>query len=444
MSTLPTWVKSYAHAHEQRVQTQPWVNALRQEALARFAAEGWPSRKIEAWRHTSLLPMEQRSFEWAQDDFDRAAVEAQIEQIKSIDPQGHWAVFVDGRLDEQLSDFQGFNPNGTCINVQELLSSSDAAQQARIQDKWGQATDGFTTQALNLAFAAQGIYVHVPAGVKVAETLHIVHVHAQANVASFSRSIFDLEDNAHLKVVEHHVSITQEGGLNNSMSRAWVGAHGNFFHMRLQRENEHSVHLSGLQVFQETSSHVETHSISLGAALGRSEIETNFNGEHGYALLNGLYFVDGRRHIDHNTVMNHNVPNCHSHEYFRGIMDDRGRGVFTGRIRVAEGADGTDAIQRSDSLLLAKMARADTRPELEIYADDVKCAHGATVGKLEEDSLFYLRARGIGAEQARDLLIYAFATEVLDRIKPAHLKKAATKGVQELLPGGLEIAQEQL
>lgn len=444
MSTLPTWVKNYAHAHEQRVRTQPWVNALRQEALERFASEGWPSRKIEEWRHTSMLPMEQRSFDVVQDDFDRAAVKARIDNLKEIDPQGHWAVFVNGRLDEELSNFQSFNPKGTCVNVKELLSSDNAEHQTLLKEKWGTANDGFTTQALNLAFATEGMYVHVPAGVQVQDALHIVHVHAQDNAATFTRSIFDVEDNAHLKVVEHHLSTVEESGLNNSMSRAWVGAQGNLFHMRMQQENTQTVHLSGFQAFQGKDSHVETHSISLGAGLGRSEIETNFNGENGYALLNGLYFVDGRRHIDHNTVMNHNVPNCHSHEYFRGIMDDRGRGVFTGRIRVAEGADGTDAIQRSDSLLLAKMARADTRPELEIYADDVKCAHGATVGKLEEDSLFYLRARGISAEQARDLLIYAFATEVLDRIKPEHLNKAATQGVQELLPGGLEIAQEQL
>ncbi|HLS17791.1 MAG TPA: Fe-S cluster assembly protein SufD [Paenalcaligenes sp.] len=444
MSTLPTWVKDYAHAHEQRVSTQPWVNELRQEALERFASEGWPSRKIEAWRHTSMLPMEQRSFEAAFEDFDRNAVKARVDQLKKIDPQGFWAVFINGQLDDQLSHLQGFNPRGTCVNVSELLSSDDAQAKERIQEKWGQASDGFTTQALNLAFATQGMYVHVPEGVELQETLHIVHVHAQADGASFSRSIFDVEDNAHLKVVEHHVSTVEESGLNNTMSRAWVGAHGNFFHLRLQQENTQTVHLSGLQAFQDKDSHLETHSLSLGAGLGRSEIETNFDGENGYALLNGLYFVDGRRHIDHNTVMNHNVPHCLSHEYFRGIMDERGRGVFTGRIRVAEGADGTDAIQRSDSLLLAKMARADTRPELEIFADDVKCAHGATVGKIDEDSLFYLRARGLSAEQSRDLLIYAFATEVIDRIKPDHLRKAVTSGVQQLLPGGLEIAQEQL
>jgi len=444
MSTLPTWVKDYAHAHEKRVRTQPWVDTLRQKALERFADEGWPTRRIEAWRHTTMLPMEQRSFDVIADEFDDKAVQQRVDQLKAIDPEAHWAVFVNGRLDEALSNLEGFNPEGECVNVKEWLDSDQAEHQQKLQEKWGEASDGYTTQALNLAFANEGLYVHVPKGVQVETVLHIVHVHAQDNAATFNRSIFSLEDDAHLKVVEHHLSTVDEAGLNNTMSRAWLGKQANLFHLRLQQENDQTVHLSGLQAFQAEHSHLETHSISLGAGLGRSELETNFDGEHGYALLNGLYFVDGRRHVDHNTVMNHNKPNCLSHEYFRGIMDDRGRGVFTGRIRVAEGADGTDAIQRSDSLLLAKLARADTRPELEIFADDVKCAHGATVGKIDEDSLFYLRTRGLDAAQARDLLIYAFATEVLERIKVEHLQKAATQGVQALLPAGLKIAQEQL
>src|SRR5690625_3574000 len=188
MSTLPTWVKDYAQAYEQRVSTQPWVNELRQAALERFATEGWPSRKIEAWRHTSMLPMEQRSFETAFEEFDRAAVDERVNKLKEIDPQGYWAVFINGQFDEQLSHVQGFNPKGTCVNVSEMLASDDAQVQKRIQDKWGQASDGFTTQALNLAFADQGMYVHVPAGVEVQETLHIVHVHAHENAATFSRS----------------------------------------------------------------------------------------------------------------------------------------------------------------------------------------------------------------------------------------------------------------
>jgi|SRR5690625_739638 len=444
MSTLPTWVKNYADAQgdAQRHSPQPWVSSLRQKALERFATEGWPSRRIEEWRHTSMLPMEQREFDVVAAEFDRSKVKERVAQLKKIEPQAHWAVFINGRLDDELSELEGYNPKGLFYNTSELLGSEDSDLQSAIQHKWGQAEDGFSTQALNLALASEGVYVQVPAGVQVETTLHIVHVHAQAQAATFNRCIFDVAENAHLKVVEHHISTVQESGLSNTMSRAWLGKNANMFHLRMQQENDKTVHLSGIQAFQEESSHLETHSISLGAGLGRSEVETNFNGEHGYALLNGLYFVDGTRHIDHNTVMNHNEPNCLSHEYFRGIMDGRGRGVFTGRIRVAEGADGTDAIQRSDSLLLAKLARADTRPELEIFADDVKCAHGATVGRLEEDSLFYLRTRGYSEEQARDLLIYAFATEVLERIEPEHLRQAATRAVQALLPAGLSIAQE--
>lgn len=442
MSELPTWVKSYDQALQQRFSPEPWVNDLRQAALARFAEQGWPHRRIEAWRHTSMLSMEQRSFETTQPAEDSQAVKQKVNALKALDPQAHWAVFVNGVLDKQLSNLDGFNPKGECVNTRDVLGGENKALTSVFQEKWGQADDGFTTQALNLAFATEGLYVHVPEGEHLDTILHIVHVHAQDDAATFNRSLFNLEKGAHLKVVEHHISTVKKSGLNNTASRAWVAKDANLFHLRMQQENNETVHLSSLQVYQQANSHLETHSISLGAGLGRSEIETNFDGEHGYALLNGLYFVDGRRHIDHNTVMNHNVPNCLSHEYFRGIMDGRGRGVFTGRIRVAEGADGTDAVQRSDSLLLAKLARADSRPELEIYADDVKCAHGATVGQIDEDSLFYLRSRGLSKGQARDFLIYAFMSEVLERIGPDHLRKSATQAVDELLPTGLHIAQE--
>lgn len=440
MSTLPTWVNTYAQSEEQRYRPQPWLNALRQKALERFAEEGWPTNKIEEWRHTSMMRMEQRSYEPVTQDYDQAAVQARLKAIKAIDPNAHWAVFVNGRLQAELSDLEGFNPKGQCLNTAEALQQEDSP----LKDKWGLPEDGFTPQALNLALAHEGLYVQVPRGVHVETALHIVYVHAQDNAATFNRCIFDLEDGAQLRVVEHHISTSTETALNNTVCRAWLGRDAHLFHLRLQQENTETVHLSAFQAFQEQSSHLETHAISLGAGLARSEIETNFNGEHGYALLNGLYFVDGKRHVDHNTVMNHNQPNCHSHEYFRGIMDDRGRGVFTGRIRVAEGADGTDAIQRSDSLLLAKLARADSRPELEIFADDVKCAHGATVGQLDQDSMFYLRSRGLSEAEARDVLIYAFAIQVIQRIQPEHLRMAATDGIQNLLPAGLDIAQEQV
>ncbi|HLR12159.1 MAG TPA: SufD family Fe-S cluster assembly protein, partial [Burkholderiaceae bacterium] len=179
-----------------------------------------------------------------------------------------------------------------------------------------------------------------------------------------------------------------------------------------------------------------SHSMSFGARLARNDIRTAFGGPHCHTLLNGLYYVNARRHVDHNTLIDHAHPNGISREYYRGILADMGRGVFGGRILVAPGADGTDAVQRSDSLLLSRMARADAKPELEIYADDVSCAHGATVGQIDENAMFYLRTRGLDEVHARNLLTYAFAGQAIDRLDLPVLRQQVAGMIRDRLPGG--------
>jgi Fe-S cluster assembly protein SufD len=220
------------------------------------------------------------------------------------------------------------------------------------------------------------------------------------------------------------------------VSRAQVASDARFIHSRLQQESHEAFHLGALEVEQEGKSYFASNSVSLGARLARHDISTRFDGPRAESLLNGVYFANGQRHVDHHTLIAHAQPNCVSHEHYRGILDDRGRGVFRGRILVSPGADGTDAIQRNDSLLLSKRARTDSRPELEIYADDVRCTHGATVGQLNEDSLFYLRARGLDENHARNVLIYAFVLEGLARIEPVTVRRRAAHAVRGLTPGG--------
>jgi len=181
--------------------------------------------------------------------------------------------------------------------------------------------------------------------------------------------------------------------------------------------------------------------MSFGARLARHDISTSFAGDHCETLLNGLYYVDGRRHVDHHTLIVHAKPHGVSREFYRGILGDTARGVFGGRILVAPGADKTDAVQRSDSLLLSKLAQADTRPELEIYADDVKCAHGATVGQLDEDRMFYLRSRGLDEVHARNVLTYAFAAQSVDRIEPEALRGKVIAAIRALVPGGAALGE---
>lgn len=433
MTSLPTWVNPFVDQAAHQAGRAVWLSALRQQALARFATEGWPTSRLEAWRHTSLAVMEQKNYALAQSSTAAAELLAECKQ----DEDAYWLSFVNGQLDVSSSTLENTETGLRLASVAQLLRDEPDT----LQDIYGKVDSGSSPEALNLALAQDGAYVRVQKGASISKPIHLVYINTDAQSATFTRSFIALEAGAHATVVEHYISTEDYAGLTNAVTRIWTDRDANLTHLKLQNQSEQSIHLAAVDAEQEQSSHYESHSLSFGANLARTGIETHFKGQHCHALLNGLYYVNARRHVDHFTQIHHEQPNCTSHEYYRGVMADRGRGVFSGRIIVYEGADGTDAIQRSDSLLLSKLARADTKPELEIYADDVKCAHGATVGQLDEDSLFYLRSRGLSYEEAYDVLIYAFAAQILERIQSDTLRSRATKGIQTLLPGGKKIGE---
>ena len=240
--------------------------------------------------------------------------------------------------------------------------------------------------------------------------------------------------NTEASIIEHHLG----GGstLGTTVTLVHTAQDARITHLKLQQQDATAIHLAQIKAEQARGSYFASHSLSFGARLARNDIHTRFDGEGCETLLNGLYHVDGRRHVDHHTLIEHASPLGTSREYYRGLVDGNARGVFSGRIIVAQDAQRTDAVQRCDNLLLSRMAEADARPELEIYADDVKCAHGATVGQMDEDALFYLRTRGIDEIRARQLLTYAFAAEVLDRIALASLRSSARATLLARLPGG--------
>ncbi len=230
---------------------------------------------------------------------------------------------------------------------------------------------------------------------------------------------------------------TDATNFSHASTRLRLARDARITHLKLQQESDQAWHLGDIDATQGQGSIFVSHSMSLGARLARHDIATHFMGSRCETLLNGLYYVDKRRHVDHHTLIGHKKPRCVSHETYRGIMADTSHGVFSGRILVAPGADGTDAIQRNDSLLLSRLAKSDARPELEIYADDVKCAHGATVGQIDADSLFYLRSRGLDEAHARDILIYAFAAASVARIEAEPLRRRVERAVRAMLPGGI-------
>ncbi len=428
MSSVQSWLDDFSSRHEQLPGAGlPWLAAMRKRAIDRYAAEGWPTPRHEDWRHTSLALLEQAQF----DPLAPAQDVAELVRALRGDESGHWLIFVDGQYAPSLGQL-GQLPAGVRLGT---LADALAHEADLVQEAFGSEADGSSVAALNLALANDGAFVHLARGTVLEDPVHVVFVASGDKAAAFPRNLYVAEAGAHGNIVEHYVGRDGNATFTNTVTRVQVAADARLTHTRLQQEAPEAFHIAGIDVEQEAKSYFASHSISLGARLARHDIATRFVGERAESLLNGVYVADGQRHVDHHTLIGHAQPNCVSHEHYRGILADRGRGVFRGRILVAPGADGTDAIQRNDSLLLSKLARSDSRPELEIYAEDVRCTHGATVGQLSEESLFYLMARGLDETHARNVLIYAFVLEGLARIEPEAVRVRASRAVKALMPG---------
>lgn len=433
MSAVQTWIDLYRAQSERLPGAKlPWLAATRARALERFAEIGWPTNRMEKWRHTSLVSLAQMDFGTIAGtdtaDFSAAAVA----QLRRDEQDGHWLVFVDGHFAPTLSEI-GTLPTGAVIGT---LAGTLAQHPERIEAIYGQAEDGESPAALNAALASDGAYIELARGVVVEAPIHLVFVGGVATGAQLLRNFIVAGDAAQATVVEHYVGRDGATSLTNAVTRVHAGNDAQITHVKLQEEAPQAYHLAAIDAVQARGSRYASHSLSFGARLARNDIGTRFDGKGCEALLNGLYHVDGKRHVDHHTRLDHAQPQGTSREFYRGILDGAARGVFTGRIHVAPDAQRTDAEQRSDSLLLSAMAEADALPELEIYADDVKCAHGATVGQIDETSLFYLRSRGLDEVHARNLMIYAFAAEVLRRIEVQSLRRRAEAAIRARIPGG--------
>ncbi len=429
MSDIDTWLGLFeSQAPGLSGAGLPWLATVRRRAIERFADEGWPSNRSDAWRHTSLTFLDRQRFVAARPS---EVPEAAIAQLRHGDDSGHWFVFVDGRYAPGLSTL-GALPQGAQVGA---LSEAFARWPEQVEAAFGTGDTGTSPAALNAAFATDGIFVHLAPGVVIEAPMHLAFVSATPDGANHPRNLIVAEADAQATLVEHYVGLADTVGLSNAVTRIAIGEGARITHLKLQQETEQAFHLATIDVSQARGSVFNSHSLSFGARLARNDITTRFDGENCETLLNGLYHVDGRRHVDHHTRIEHAKPRGVSREFYRGIVDGSGRGVFAGRIVVDRGAMRTDAVQRTDNLLLSAQAEADARPELEIYADDVKCAHGATVGQIDEESLFYLRSRGLDEPHARNLLTYAFATEALARIELAPLRRRAAAAIRSRLPG---------
>jgi Fe-S cluster assembly protein SufD len=383
-----------------------WLKSLRADAFARFRALGFPTTRLEDWKYLSLAPI-------GRFELGTGLPVAQSEFPDHLDLDvAARIVFVDGRLDRARSRL-GNLPKGLLVtSVAELVASDDRALSKALSSYAGGQADG--VKALNTALFTDGAWIEADPGVAIEKPIHLVFIGTEGQAGTV-RNIVRLGERSELRLIEEFTSQGSRPALSNSVTQVELGKGAILKALKLQREGSASAHLADSRVLQAEGSRYESLWVSLGAQLSRNEIHAELAGRGAECRLLGLYAAHGKEQVDSHTVIDHASPGCQSHETYKGILADESKGSFTGRIVVRKDAQKTDSHQLNRNLLLSERATANTRPQLQIHADDVKCSHGATVGRLDAEQLFYLRSRGIGLQEARRLVSRAFAGEVLEQ-----------------------------
>src|SRR5690348_12590655 len=442
---LQTYLESFSDFEKVAVgHDQAWLRDLRAEAFARFCEVGLPTTRDEDWRFTNISAIAQTQF--------RLAAKTEVAKNSVADLRATEAacqlVFVNGHFVPELSALEKL-PKGVTVNG---LAAEIAQKSAHVENHLGRylniQRDAFS--ALNTAFAEDGAFVHVHRGTVVEQPIYLLFI-SQVSTARGSdgvthplpqtvptdaptmnhpRNLFVIEEESQVAIIEDYVSIGDTAGSLCNTATELVAKDGAIVsHYMIEREHKQSFNISTLRIEQGRNANVASHSVLLGGGIVRNNVHPVLAGEGSECLINGLFVGNGKQHLDNYMLVEHAQPHCSSRQFYNGILDDSSHGVFHGRIIVHKDAQKTDAKQTNRNLLLSDNAQIDTKPQLEIYADDVKCTHGATIGQIEENALFYLRSRGIDETSARKLLLMAFASECLDRMR----EDSVRSGIEKLL-----------
>jgi Fe-S cluster assembly protein SufD len=410
-----------------------WLDPVRRGAMDRFTQVGFPTPRQEEWRFTPVASIAQGAWRPAGARVEEVSRE-QLVPFLFDHPEWCTLVFVNGEYAPALST-PGSPPRGVVVtNLGEALRNGGDLLQRHLTRLARIEESPFT--ALNTALFRDGGLVHVPAGVDLALPVHLLFVttaEASGSVVH-PRNLIVVERNARASVIESYVTLA-EGTRYwiNPVAEVWTGANSWVEHTRIQRESENAFHVASTEVEVSRDSHYRSFSMAMGAGLARHNLNARLASEHAEALLYGLYVVRGEQLVDNHTVLYHDHPNGHSWEVYKGILDGHSRAVFNGKVFVRPEAQKTNAKQTNRNLVLSDHAKVDTKPQLEIFADDVKCTHGATVGRLDDLALFYARSRGVPAEAAERLLTYAFAAEVIEEVALEPVRHELERLVRERL-----------
>jgi Fe-S cluster assembly protein SufD len=416
----------------------PWLRKLREDAFARFCEAGFPTTHDEDWRFTNVSAIARTPFVLPAGLSEKSAhvSEADLKpwRVESASTQ---LVFVDGQFVRELSRFGALPAKVVVSALKSELKEATGAHAKTLEVHVGRYLDiqRDPFSALNTAFVEDGAFVHVGRGALLDGPIHLLFVSTEAHIPRMihPRNLLVFEQESQGTVIEEYVSLGGGTVLCNSATELVAGENSTVSHYMIEREHQQAFNISTLRIQQYRSANVASHSLLLGGGLVRNNVHPVLAGEGGECLINGLFVGNGHQHLDNYMHVEHASPHCSSRQFYNGILDGHSHGVFHGRIVVHKDAQKTDAKQTNRNLLLSDDAQIDTKPQLEIYADDVKCTHGATIGQIEENALFYLRSRAIDEVSARRLLLMAFAGECLDRMQPGAARAHAEDLIHEHL-----------
>jgi Fe-S cluster assembly protein SufD len=391
------------------------LDALRKKAETEFKANGFPTTKEELWRFTDVSSLAQTTFssDWKSADVDFNCLDTIC------------LVFENGKLSLEKSCVLGL-PKG--VRISSIMDHVDP--------RVGTLADSQSAfVSANTAYFSDGAFIEVADGVELETPIHLVYLADAEGSAFHLRNFVSCGKGSSVTVLEEYIGGSNRTYWSNAVTEAFVAERGMIDHYKIQRESATAFHFQTLEAHLGAHAVFSNHAVAMGSALGRNDIRGKLAGEGGEAICNGLYLLKDKQHFDTHMFMDHAVPKCNSHELYKGILDDKAHAVFCGRILVQQDAQETDAVQSNGNLLLSRSAKVNTLPQLEIYADDVKCTHGATIGQLEDEALYYLQTRGIDPKQGHAMLTFAFANEVLDEVKSKAVKAYIENLVHEWLEG---------
>ncbi len=391
------------------------IHNIRKDAIEKFSQLNFPSVKEEEWRFTNLSPLFKHNFNPAVEK--TKLTKQDIKRFLFEELNAAVITFVNGIFTEELSNLEDLPAGIEIKSISQAINDESPVLKEHFSKYAKYDKDIFI--ALSAAFTKDGAFIKIDDGKLIEKPVHILFI-ADARKEKYltqPRNLIVAGKNSQSTIIEHYVTLSEDIYFTNSVTEIIAEENAVVDHLKLQEESKNSFHIARMEVDQERTSNFSSHAISFGADLSRNEFNSRFNDEGGECTLNGLYLIGGTQLCDTHTLIDHAKPNCNSHEHYKGILDDKSRGVFSGKVLVRKDAQKTNAFQENNNIILSDNALVNTKPQLEIFADDVKCSHGATIGQLDADALFYLKSRGIGPEASRSILIHAFASDVIKSIK---------------------------